>query len=146
VKVDSANFENSLISFSYPSDWEIKEERVLKREVRFRYQLQAEKLKAEIFLEDLSSKTFMETGRKQFNYAAIEAEENGYQVSKRVIKDDKLDIYQLQLNRNQQVELKYFINQKGRQQLLRLSFELASTNNIQPQKQIENLIDSIKFK
>jgi len=146
VKVDSANFENSLISFSYPSDWEIKEERVLKREVRFRYQLQAEKLKAEIFLEDLSSKTFMETGRKQFNYAAIEAEENGYQVSKRVIKDDKLDIYQLQLNRNQQVELKYFINQKGRQQLLRLSFELASTNNIQQQKQIENLIDSIKFK
>lgn len=139
-------FENELISFSYPKSWNFKEQRTIKEEQKFRYQLSGKELNGEIYFEDLSSKSFMETGRKQFNYAAITAEENGYQVEKRTIADAKLDIYQLQLNRDKEFRLEYFINQKNRQQLFKLTFELAADNRIEQRKLIEKLIGSIQFK
>jgi len=141
-----SHFENSLISFSYPKNWNLNEARVLKQEVKFKYQLSAENLNAEIYFEDLSAKNFMETARKQFNYAAIEAEENGYQVEKRTIADDQLDIYQLQLNRSQEYKLDYFISQKDQQQLLKLSFEPGAENRAEQRQLIEKLIESIQFK
>lgn len=141
-----SHFENSLISFSYPKNWNLNEARVLKQEVKFKYQLSAENLNAEIYFEDLSAKNFMETARKQFNYAAIEAEENGYQVEKRTIADDQLDIYQLQLNRSQEFKLDYFISQKDQQQLLKLSFEPGAENRAEQRQLIEKLIESIQFK
>ena len=141
-----SHFENSLISFSYPKSWSLNEARALKQEVKFRYQLSAEDLNAEIYFEDLSSKNFMETARKQFNYAAIEAEENGYQVEKRTIADEQLDIYQLQLNRSQEFKLDYFISQKDQQQLLKLSFEPGAENRAEQRQLIEKLIESIQFK
>jgi predicted Zn-dependent protease len=141
-----SHFENSLISFSYPKSWNLNEARALKQEVKFKYQLSAENLNAEIYFEDLSAKNFMETARKQFNYAAIEAEENGYQVEKRTIADDQLDIYQLQLNRSQEYKLDYFISQKDQQQLLKLSFEPGAENRAEQRQLIEKLIESIQFK
>ena len=141
-----SHFENSLISFSYPKSWNLNEARALKQEVKFRYQLSAEALNAEIYFEDLSAKNFMETARKQFNYAAIEAEENGYQVEKRTIADEQLDIYQLQLNRSQEFKLDYFISQKDQQQLLKLSFKPGAENRAEQRQLIEKLIESIQFK
>ncbi|MFW6251663.1 MAG: M48 family metallopeptidase [Halanaerobium sp.] len=145
-KNDYSDFENNQIRFSYPEVWDLKELDTLKKEVEFRYRLSSEALKAEIFLEDLSSKNFMETARKHFNYAAIEAEENGYQVDKRTIADKKLDIYQLELVGEEEFKLEYFISQKNQQQLLKFSFEIDEKNRIQQSKLIESVIESIEFK
>ncbi len=145
-KNDYSDFENNQIRFSYPEVWDLKELDTLKKEVEFRYRLSSKALKAEIFLEDLSSKNFMETARKQFNYAAIEAEENGYQVDKRTIADKKLDIYQLELVGEEEFKLEYFISQKNQQQLLKFSFEIDEKNRIQQSKLIESVIESIEFK
>lgn len=139
-------FENDILSYSYPENWELKEERALKKEIKFKYQLKSEELNAEIVLEDLSSKTFMETSRKQFNYAAIEAEENGFELEKRTLSSNQLDIYQLQLKREEELSLEYFISKKNEQQMLKLSFEIGSRNRIHQRKLIEQLINSIKFK
>ena len=139
-------FENNIILFSYPKTWELKEKRALKKQIKFRYQLKAEELDAEILLEDLSGKTFMETSRKQFNYAAIEAEEKGFKVEKRILGNKQLDIYQLQLRREENLSLDYFINEKNEQQMLKLSFEIGSSSKIKLQNSIEELIKSIKFK
>ncbi|MFP4198946.1 MAG: M48 family metallopeptidase [Halanaerobium sp.] len=145
-KNDYSDFENNQIRFSYPEVWDLKELDTLKKEVEFRYRLSSKALKAEIFLEDLSSKNFMETARKHFNYAAIEAEENGYQVDKRTIEDKKLDIYQLEIIGKEEFKLEYFISQKNQQQLLKFSFEIDEKNRIQQRKLIESIIESIEFK
>ncbi|MFW5979695.1 MAG: M48 family metalloprotease, partial [Halanaerobium sp.] len=145
-KNEYSDFENNQIRFSYPEGWDLKELDTLKKEVEFRYRLSSKALKAEIFLEDLSSKNFMETARKHFNYAAIEAEENGYQVDKRTIADKKLDIYQLELVGEEEFKLEYFISQKNQQQLLKFSFEIDEKNRIQQSKLIESVIESIEFK
>jgi len=145
-KVDKKNFENDLISYSYPAEWTLKEERVLKKEVKFKYQLRSEDLDAEIFLEDLSAKTFMETTRKQFNFAAIEAQENGFEIEKRTLGSSKLDIYQLQLRRGDELSFEYFISEKNEQQMLKLSFKLKGSSRNQLRQAIEQLIDSISFK
>ncbi|MEC9490750.1 MAG: M48 family metallopeptidase [Halanaerobiales bacterium] len=146
VRVNRQKFENDLLAFSYPEGWEFSQERALKEEIKFRYQLKAEEVKGEIFMQDLSGKTFMETSRKQFNYAAIVAEENGFEVDKRNLSTEQLDIYQLQLQRENKLSLQYFINQKNEQQLLKLSFEIDGSSKIQQRKLIEQLINSIKFK
>jgi len=150
IKITQPNnyekFENNIILFSYPKTWELKEKRALKKQIKFRYQLKAEELDAEILLEDLSGKTFMETSRKQFNYAAIEAEEKGFKVEKRILSNKQLDIYQLQLRREENLSLDYFINEKNEQQMLKLSFEIGSSSKIKLQNSIEELIKSIKFK
>jgi len=145
-KVDKKNFENDLISYSYPEEWTLREERALKKEVKFKYQLRAEDLTAEIFLEDLSGKTFMETTRKQFNFAAIEAQENGFEIEKRTLSSSQLDIYQLQLRRGDELSFEYFISEKNEQQMLKLSFELGGSSRNQLRKAIEQLINSINFK
>lgn len=145
-QINYKKFENNLISFTYPENWELREERALKQEIKFRYELRAETLNGEIYLEDLSDKTFMETGRKQFNYAAIEAEENDFEVEKRTVSSNQLDIYQLQLTKNNEFKLEYYINQKNEQQMLKLSFELDSENRIEQRKLIEQLISSLNFK
>lgn len=146
VTVNRQKFENKLITFSYPESWKFSQERALKAEIKFRYQLEAEEVKGEIFMEDLSSKTFMETSRKQFNYAAIMAEENGFEVEKSNLSTDQLNIYQLLLQREKEFKLEYFINQKNKQQMLKLSFKITGSNRIQKKKLIEQLINSIKFK
>ncbi len=146
VTVNRQKFENKLITFSYPESWKFSQERALKAEIKFRYQLEAEEVKGEIFMEDLSSKTFMETSRKQFNYAAIMAEENGFEVEKSNLSTDQLNIYQLLLQREKEFKLEYFINQKNKQQMLKLSFKITGSNRIQQKKLIEQLINSIKFK
>lgn len=146
-KVDYKKFENDFISYSYPEKWRLKEERTLKEEVKFKYQLRAEDLAAEIFLEDLSGRRFMETARKQFNYAAIEAQENGFEIEKRTLSSSQLDIYQLQLERGDKLSFEYFISEKNKQQLLKLSFEInSSSNQNQLRQSIEELINSLSFK
>ncbi|MFP4372304.1 MAG: M48 family metallopeptidase [Halanaerobium sp.] len=139
-------FENEIVSFSYPENWELKEKRALKEQIRFKYQLTAKELAAEIILEDLSGKTFMETTRKQFNYAAIEAEENGFETEKRNLSSNQLDIYQLQLSRGEELKLEYFISEKSEQQMLNLSFEIGGSSKIQIRESIEELINSLRFK
>ncbi|RAK08510.1 peptidase M48-like protein [Halanaerobium saccharolyticum] len=146
VRVNRQKFENELIAFSYPEGWEFSQARALKEEIKFRYQLEAEEVNGEIFMQDLSGKTFMETSRKQFNYAAITAEENGFEVRKRNLSSDQLDIYQLQLQREDELSLEYFINQKNEQQLLKLSFEIDGSSKIKQRKLIEQLVNSLKFK
>jgi hypothetical protein len=88
----------------------------------------------------------MQTARKQFNYAAIEAEENGFEIEKRTLSSKKLDIYQLQLKKNDEFKLEYYLNQKNEQQMLKLSFEIGSSNRIQLRQEIEDLINSLNFK
>jgi len=145
-KINYKKFENKLILFNYPEKWELSEVRVLTKEIKFRYQLKAENLNGEIILEDLSRKTFMETSRKQFNYAAIVAQENGFEVDKRNLSSKQLNIYQLQLTKNNEFKLEYYINEKNKQQMLKLSFEIGSRNRIHQRKSIEQLINSINFK
>jgi predicted Zn-dependent protease len=145
-KANYNKFENNMISYSYPENWELKEERTLKQEVKFKYQLRAESLEATIFLEDLSGKTFMETTRKQFNYAAIEAQENGFKTEKRDLGNKQLDIYQLQLERGNELSFEYFISKKNEQQLLRLNFDIGSGNRTQLRRSIEELINSLRLK
>ncbi|TDO94338.1 peptidase M48-like protein [Halanaerobium saccharolyticum] len=146
IMVKRQKFENDLLVFTYPEGWEFSQEKAVKEEIKFRYQLEAEKVKGEIFLQDLSGKTFMETSRKYFNYAAITAAENGFEVERRNLSTEQLDIYQLQLQRKEELSLKYFINQKNEQQMLKLSFEITGSSKLQQRKLIEQLINSIKFK
>ncbi len=145
-KVNYKRFENDYLVYSYPQNWTFKEARTLKKEVKFRYQLNAEALAGEVFLEDLSNKTFMETARKQYNYAAIEAQENGFEIEKRDLGNSRLDIYQLQLKRGDKLSFEYFISEKNKQQLLKLSFELGGSNRNQLRRSIEELVNSLSFK
>jgi hypothetical protein len=124
----------------------LREKRALRKEIKFKYELKAENITGEIYLEDLSAKTFMQTARKQFNYAAIEAEENGFEIEKRTLSSKKLDIYQLQLKKNDEFKLEYYLNQKNEQKMLKLSFEIGSSNRIQLRQEIEDLINSLNFK
>jgi Zn-dependent protease with chaperone function len=145
-KINKQRFANDLITFSYPESWELREKSRLRKEIKFKYELKAENIRGEIYLEDLSAKTFMQTARKQFNYAAIEAEENGFEIEKRTLSSNKLDIYQLQLKRNDEFKLEYYLNQKNEQQMLKLSFEIDSSSRIQLRQEIEELINSLNFK
>ena len=145
-EIKTRDFNNQFISFSYPQNWEIREEKTSKKEIKFKYQLKTEDLKGELFFEDLSQKKFMETTRKQFQFGAIEAEEKGFKTSKDNLSSDKLDIYRLQLNRENELRLKYFISQKNKEQMLKLNFELNKENKFQQQKVIEKLLKSIKYK
>ena len=145
-KINNKRFTNDLITFSYPESWELREKRALRKEIKFKYELKAENITGEIYLEDLSAKTFMQTARKQFNYAAIEAEENGFEIEKRTLSSKKLDIYQLQLKKNDEFKLEYYLNQKNEQKMLKLSFEIGSSNRIQLRQEIEELINSLNFK
>jgi predicted Zn-dependent protease len=145
-QVDYKRFENDYLAFSYPKDWTLKEMRTLKKEIKFKYQLNAEALAGEVFYEDLSNKIFMETARKQFNYAAIEAQENGFEIEKRDLGNSQLDIYQMQLKRGDILSFEYFISEKNKQQLLKLSFELGSSNRDQLRRAIEELVNSLSFK
>jgi Zn-dependent protease with chaperone function len=145
-KINNKRFANDFISFSYPESWELREKRRLRKEIKFEYEIKAENINGEINLEDLSAKTFMQTARKQFNYAAIEAEENGFEIEKRTLSSKKLDIYQLQLKKNDEFKLEYYLNQKNEQKMLKLSFEIGSSNRIQLRQEIEDLINSLNFK
>ena len=87
----------------------------------------------------------METTEKQYKFAAVEAEENGFRVQKSNLSNDKINIYKLQLGREDELRLKYFISEKNREQMLKLSFELLD-NKPQQQILIEEIIKSIEFK
>jgi Zn-dependent protease with chaperone function len=140
------NFKEQDIIFSYPKEWILKKENTLKKEIKFNYNIQADDFNGKIKLEDLSKKSFMQTAKKQFAYSAIIAEEDGAKVEKNTIKNSKLDIYQLEINKNEQLLLEYFINEKNKQQMLKLSFELKMGNYIQQKKLINQLVKTIKFK
>lgn len=136
-------FKEQKIIFSYPKEWTFAKEKALKKEVLFNYSLEADKIGGEIKLEDLSQKTFMQTAKKQFIYAAVVAEENGNKVIKNTIKDQRLNIYQLKIIKDKQLLLEYFISKKDEQQLLKLKFEINRENQIQQVNLIEQLIKTV---
>lgn len=136
-------FKEHKIIFSYPNEWTFAKAKALKNEVLFKYSLEADKIGGEIKLEDLSQKTFMQTAKKQFIYAVVAAEENGDKIIKNTIKDKKLDIYQLNIIKDNQLLLEYFISKKDGQQILKLKFKINRESQIQQGKIIDQLIKTV---
>ncbi len=139
------NFKEHKILFSYPKEWALEREKNLEKQIIFKYSIEADNFSGGIQLEDLSQKSFMQTAKKQFTYAAIIAEENGAKVKKNTIKDKKIDIYQLEIIKDNQLLLEYFISEKNEQQVLKLRFEINKAKQIQQKKLIDQLIQTVKF-
>ncbi|WP_160162755.1 M48 family metallopeptidase [Halanaerobium saccharolyticum] len=144
VNLDNVFKEHNIL-FSYPKEWTLKKEKVLQKEVVFKYNIEADNLSGGIQLEDLSQKTFMQTAKKQFIYTAITAEENGAKVKKNNIENKKLDIYQIEIIQDNQLFFEYFISEKNEQQLLKLRFEINRAKQNQQTKLIDRLIQTIRF-
>ena len=146
LAVDLDNtFKEHNVLFSYPKEWTLKKEKALKKEVVFKYNIEADNLSGGIQLEDLSQKTFMQTAKKQFIYTAITAEENGAKVKRNNIENKKLDIYQLEIIQDNQLVFEYFISEKNEQQLIKLRFEINRSKQNQQKKLIDKLIQTIGF-
>ena len=137
-------FKQEQVSFSYPDNWSLDQQRAFKKEIKFKYQIKADKINGEITFEDLSSKEFMQTAEKQFRFAAINAEENGFIVNESQSQENDLNIYKLELEKNNQFKLSYFVAQNNRQQLLRFDFDL-NKNDQQQRRLIEEVVKSIQF-
>lgn len=145
INLDRSFNENNII-FSYPKEWSFEKTKILKKEIKFKYDIKADNLIGEIELEDLSQKSFMQTAKKQFIYAAITAEEEGNIVKKTTIQDNNLDIYQLEIIKESKVFYEYFISEKNEQKLLKIKFEINSENKNLKENLIDRVIRTINFK
>lgn len=145
INSDRSFNENNII-FSYPKEWSFEKTKILKKEIKFKYDIKADNLIGEIELEDLSQKSFMQTAKKQFIYAAITAEEEGNIVKKTTIQDNNLDIYQLEIIKESKVFYEYFISEKNEQKLLKIKFEINSENKNLKENLIDRVIRTINFK
>lgn len=139
------NFQGEIVSFSYPESWTLQKAAAASKDIKLNYQIQSAELKGGFSLEDLSKKTFMETARKQFIYASISAEEAGAEVKENTIEDNKLDIYKLEVIKNGQFRLEYFISQKDEQKLLHFNFKLDNKDQAESRSLINQLLKTIKF-
>lgn len=144
--IKKQTFNNALLSFSYPQDWEFKKIVKYEQEIKFNYKLNFKSLQGEIYLQDLTDRSFMKTARKNFEYSAIEARDNGFEINKKDLSTNRLEIYNLYLSKNDNLILKYFITKKNKNQMLRLNFEIDKKNYLQFKNQIEELVFSVKFK
>lgn len=146
VKIEKQNFANGYLSFVYPKNWELKKEKIKDQEIKFNYQLNSDTIKGEVYLKDLSNRRFMETTKENFDYRAIDARDKGFKVEKYDLSSQSLKIYQLQLTKENNFVLEYYITDQNDNKMLRLNFKLNKSNYSQEKEMIENLISSLKFK
>lgn len=145
-KKQTKNFTNQIISFAYPQSWQLKKEKNLTAEMEFKYSLQTEEARGEIFLLDLTKKEFMQTAAKQFNFESLRAVEKGFEIKKEKLSQAKLNIYRLQIAKGDKVDLKYFISPKDKQLMLNFDFMVKIKELNQFDKKIKTLIDSLDYK
>lgn len=143
-KIQTKIFENQFISFNYPQNWEFKIQNNLSQDLKFKYQIESAVVSGQIYLEDLTKKEFMQTTAKQFQFEALRAKEKGFEISKKNLTNKSLNIYQLQLLKNDKLKLKYFISPKDKE--LMLSLDLDSSNLAETEKLVNDLINSLNYK
>ncbi len=136
---------DDIIKLNYPAGWQLEE--LKSREPRdiFEYRFGSEKISGRFLLKDLSEKRFMETARKYFQYAAIQAEEAGKRVEKRTRSVNGLNIYRLLWEENNQLNYEYYLQEERGKKMLKLSFRTDKEAEAESEDLFESIVASVTF-
>ena len=138
-------FKADSVSFRYPAEWQLNNLNFEDEETIFKYNFKADNIEGEFMLFDFSSRDFMETAERNFDYALIIAESEGYNINRAVQKTAAKNVYRLQKEKDSQLIIEYYIDSPQSQKVLNLNFSLAEEDYLENINKLNYLINSLKI-
>lgn len=136
---------DDIIKLSYPAEWQLEELKSSEPRDIFEYRFASGKISGQFLFKDLSEKRFMETARKYFQYAALQAEEAGKSVEKRTQSVNGLNIYRLLWEENNQLNYEYYLQEERGNKMLKLSFRTDKEAEAENENIFESIVTSVTF-
>ena len=136
---------NDIIKFNYPEEWDLEEEKSVDSQTIFKFHFNNQDTEGEFILQDLSFKDFMDTARKHYNYALLEAEAEGKMPNKSTRKINDLSIYRLQWSESDQFFYKYYLESEKSKKMLKISFVSDKDSLERREGVFERLINTVQF-
>lgn len=117
-------FNADIVSFRYPAEWQLNKVESVNNEEIFKYNLIADNIEGELTFFDFSSRDFMATAERNFDYALIMADSEGYRVNRAIQKTAEKEVYRLQKEKDEKITIEYFIGIAETKKVLNLNFLL----------------------